>query len=190
MQQKLSGRDYRVVVLDGAIISAYERIPLSVVGDGKHAVRELLTRVQKRFVSSGRGTHIDLDDPRFVEKLQRQHMTMESVLDEGERIFLLDNANLSSGGESVDVTNLVHAKFREICIRLAHDMGLRLCGVDLLIEGSIEESPKKWWILEVNHAPGPDHYATTGMKQRKIVESLYTRILLSMEKEHAIKDKK
>jgi D-alanine-D-alanine ligase-like ATP-grasp enzyme len=34
VQRRIIGRDYRIVVLDGKIISAYERIPLSVVGDG------------------------------------------------------------------------------------------------------------------------------------------------------------
>ena len=33
IEQYLPGHDYRIVVLDDEIISAYERIPLSVTGD-------------------------------------------------------------------------------------------------------------------------------------------------------------
>src|SRR3990167_8094460 len=34
VQKQVHGRDYRIVVLDREVISAYERIPLNVVGDG------------------------------------------------------------------------------------------------------------------------------------------------------------
>ena len=44
IERYLPGRDYRIVVLDGEIISAYERIPLSVTGDGKNSVFSLLKR--------------------------------------------------------------------------------------------------------------------------------------------------
>ena len=35
VQKYVRGRDYRVVVLDNRVISAYERIPLNVIGDGE-----------------------------------------------------------------------------------------------------------------------------------------------------------
>ena len=46
IEKYLPGRDYRVVVLDGEIISAYERISLSVVGDGKKSILSLLKQKQ------------------------------------------------------------------------------------------------------------------------------------------------
>jgi hypothetical protein len=35
--------------------------------------------------------------------------------------------------------------------------------------------------LEINAAPGLDHYAQTGKKQEKIVENLYLQVLKSMD---------
>ena len=42
VQRYLRGRDYRIVVLDTKVISAYERVALSVVGDGSSSIRQLL----------------------------------------------------------------------------------------------------------------------------------------------------
>lgn len=182
VQRPVKGKDYRIVILDKKLISAYERIPLSVIGDGKSTILSLLKKKQKKFIASSRDTQIKVNDPRMVEKLHHQGLTFRSIPKKGERIYLLDNANLSTGGDSVDVTNAVHPEFREIAIKLTKDMGLRLCGVDLMIEGDITQKPNKYWVLEINSAPGLDHYARSGKAQEKIVEDLYTEVLKSMEK--------
>jgi D-alanine-D-alanine ligase-like ATP-grasp enzyme len=183
VQRVVTGKDYRIVVLDDRIISAYERIPLSVTGDGRTSVLGLLKRKQKAFVAEGRDTHIHLKDPRIQAKLARSGLSLSSVPDAGVRVFLLDNANLSTGGDSVDVTDAIHLEFSKLCVSLTRDMGLRICGVDLMIQGNISQAPKskKWWILEINAAPGLDHYAKSGKAQEKIVEDLYTEVLKSLE---------
>ena len=176
------GKDYRVVVLDGKIISAYQRIPLNVTGDGKSTLRQLLISKQRKFTVEGRDTRIKMDDFRIIQKLKSQGFSMSSVLNKRQQIFLLDNANLSSGGDSAEVTKKIHPAFKKLAINLTRDMGLRLCGVDLLIEQGIEKAPGKFWILETNAAPGLDHYVLTGKKQEKIVEDMYVEVLKALKK--------
>ncbi len=180
VQKPMPGKDYRIVVLDGNIISAYERIPLNVIGDGKSTIRKLLKAKQRKFIASSRDTKIRIDDFRIEEKLRSQKLNFLSIPDKGIQVFLLDNANLSSGGDSVDVTNKLHNSFRHMAKNLTWDMGLRLCGVDILVEGSIDETIKSYWIIEVNAAPGLDHYARSGKAQERIVEKLYLRVLKNM----------
>ena len=176
------GRDYRIVVLDKEIISAYERIPLNVIGDGRLTIRQLLARKARAFVASSRDTRIDMKDPRIKNKLHQQGFTLLSKPARGERVFLLDNANLSSGGDAVDVTNKIHPAFAKLAVKLTKDMGLRLCGVDLMIAGNVAQKPQKYWILEINAAPGLDHYVKTGKAQQKIVENLYLKVLRHLAK--------
>jgi len=52
VQIPVSGRDYRVVVLDSRVISAYERIPLNVVGDGASTIKRLLKKKQDQLQHS------------------------------------------------------------------------------------------------------------------------------------------
>ena len=182
VQRPVRGTDYRIVVLDKRVISAYERIPLNVTGNGRSNIRQLLAKKSRDFIASSRDTRIKMNDPRIANKLKHQKLSMRSVPPLGKRVFLLDNANLSSGGDSIDVTDKVHPAFKKISVRLTKDMGLRLCGVDLIIAGTIAEKPKRYWVLEINAAPGLDHYVKTGKAQEKIVEDLYLEVLKSMAK--------
>ncbi|MEK7116592.1 MAG: cyanophycin synthetase [Patescibacteria group bacterium] len=182
VQRPLLGKDYRIVVLDEKVISAYERVPLSIIGDGRLTIGGLLKKKQKEFVASSRDTRIKVDDPRIAEKLKHQKLSLGSTPAKGERIFLLDNANLSTGGDSVDVTSKMHSAFGKLAVKLTKDMGLRLCGVDLMIDGDIGQESAPFWVLEINSAPGLDHYAKTGKAQEKIVENLYLEVLKSIER--------
>lgn len=184
VQERVSGRDYRVVVLDGKIISAYERIPLSVIGDGKKSVRKLLKEKQEHFKDIGRDTQIDFRDPRMREKLRHQGMTLDSVPVSGLTVQLLDNANLSAGGDSVDVADQISPELAALAIKLTQDMGLRLCGVDIMLNGPIDKPPQQYSILEINAAPGLDHYAAMGEAQEEIVEGLYREVLRALERGH------
>jgi D-alanine-D-alanine ligase-like ATP-grasp enzyme len=182
IQRYVKGKDYRVVVLDKKVISAYERIPLSVTGDGVSTIGKLLRNKKKYFDTMNRDFLLKLTDPRIKEKLSVQGKTMRSVLKKSEHIYVLDNANLSTGGDCIDVTKEIHPLFKKIAVRLTYDMGLRMCGVDFMVQGDIREKPTTYWIIEINAAPGLDHYMTTGKAQQKIVEDLYLEVLKSMEK--------
>ena len=182
VQRPVRGKDYRLVVLDEKVISAYERIPLNVIGNGKSTIGNLLKKKEQAFIASSRDTRINADDPRIGIKLKHQGFNLESVPIKGQRVFLLDNANLSAGGDSIDVIGTVHPEFERLAVRLTLDMGLRLCGVDIMVEGDISRKPEIYWILEINAAPGLDHYAKIGKAQEKIVEDLYMQVLKSIER--------
>jgi D-alanine-D-alanine ligase-like ATP-grasp enzyme len=184
VQKPVYGKDFRLVILDDELISAYQRVPLSVVGDGRSTIKKLFDAKLRSYTDNSRDCSIKLDDTRIQTKLKRLKLSITSVPARDERIFLLDNANLSTGGESIDVTDSVHPEFKSIAIKLTKDMGLRFCGVDLMIDGEITEAPvpNKWFVLETNAAPGLDHYVKTGREQERIVEDLYTKVLKRIEK--------
>lgn len=179
------GHDYRIVVLDNRVISAYERIALSVCGDGKSTIVSLLKKKQAHFKKTDRDTVLNTADPRIVQKLKKQKLSLQSVVGKGVLVYLLDNANLSDGGDSVDVTDTIHLGYKKIATALTRDMGLRMAGVDLMVEkGSIEKKPvvHGYYILEINSTPGLDHYASKGKKQQKIVEDMYLKILKALSR--------
>lgn len=182
VQKVVSGRDYRIVVLDGEVISAYERKPLCVVGDGELSVRELLVEKQKLFVQSGRDTTVPMEDFRIDNTLAQQGLTMESVLEKGRAVELLPNANLSSGGDAVDVTDTLHPVWHTLAAKIAVDMNLRYIGLDIMTEESLAEAPGAYTVLEINSAAGLDNYATLGDKQRSRVETMYKKVVEAMMK--------
>ncbi len=124
---------------------------------------------------------IDLGDFRIFKNLQKQNLTFESIVPPGVIVYLLDNANLSTGGQAVDMTDNIHPDFQQLAINITKDMGLRLAGVDILTP-DITQPLVDYTLLEVNSAPGLTHYASLGEKQRQQVEYLYRKILQELEK--------
>lgn len=186
VQRPVFGNDYRIVVLDDQVISAYERIALSVIGDGISNIQQLLDMKQEYFVATSRDTILAKNDPRIQAHLNQNNHEFTFVPAQGQRISLLDNANLSTGGESCDVTEIMHPDFKKMAISITEKMGLRLCGVDLIIDGDITKpydlATHTYAVIEINSSPGLDHYAALGQKQRDIVEDLYTKVLEAMGK--------
>jgi D-alanine-D-alanine ligase-like ATP-grasp enzyme len=183
VQRFVAGHDFRIVVLDGEVISAYERLPLTVTGDGVSTIRELVEAKQRRFVAIGRDTEIDLEDMRIPMHLARRKLTLDSVMRDGAQQTLLDNANLSTGGDALDVTDVIHEDFRRLSADVTRDMGLRFCGVDIMVDGDVTQAaaPGRHWILEINAAPGLDHYVAIGTRQEAIVDALYLKVMEALK---------
>ncbi len=181
VQKYYAGLDYRIVVLDNEIISAYQRIPLFVTGNGKSSIISLIKQKQKMFNKIDRDTVIDITDYRILSKLKRLGYNWETVLSKNQKLFLLDNANLSTGGDAIDVTDKIHPDYKNLAINITKDMCLRMCGVDLIISDSIANPMKEYVIIEINSAPGLDNYASIGKRQKIIVDKLYLKVLKALE---------
>ncbi|EFA69362.1 cyanophycin synthetase [Cylindrospermopsis raciborskii S07] len=175
------GNDFRILVLDNEVMAAYQRFPLSITGNGKSTILELLTIKREELVKKVEKISIDLADFRIFKNLQKQNLTFESIPPQGVTVYLLDNANLSTGGQAVDMTDNIHPDFQQLAINITRDMGLRLAGVDILTP-DITQPLADYTLLEVNSAPGLTHYASLGEKQRQQVEHLYRKILQELEK--------
>jgi D-alanine-D-alanine ligase-like ATP-grasp enzyme len=177
VQRLIPGADYRIVVLDDQVICAYRRAPLAVTGDGAATIRDLLLRKHAAYIASGRDTTIPLDDFRIPMRLHRLGLTLDSVPAAGAKVVLMDNANLSTGGEAVDVSATLHPSYRQMAVALTRDLGLRHTGVDILTAAPIDAPLGAYTVLEVNTAPGLDHYAQIGPAQMAVVEAMYAQIL-------------
>jgi D-alanine-D-alanine ligase-like ATP-grasp enzyme len=168
--------DYRLVLLNGELISAYRRTALSVTGDGKLSVRALIDRLAAEFRASGRDTRIASGDQRIARHLRHLGLSLDSVPQKGETLLLLDISNLSAGGTAEDVTSEVAQHWRDFLSTVAEEFGLNFCGIDLLC-GDITDAAATYSLLELNSAPGLDHYAFVGESQAQVVRELYAKVL-------------
>jgi D-alanine-D-alanine ligase-like ATP-grasp enzyme len=181
IEQACRGRDYRIIVLDGEVISAYERIPLSVMGDGRSTVAKLLAARQRAFDAQGRDTRIPMGDSRLITILRRSRMRLTSVPSPGTELRLMDAANLSLGGTTRDMTKQLHPSFAKLAAKIAADLDLRLTGIDLITVDATKPIGA-YSILEVNSAPGLYHYGGFGAEHDARIDSLYLRVLKAVEK--------
>lgn len=177
------GSDYRVVVLDDAVVAAYQRLPLSVTGDGRTTIAALMADKQKHFTAVGRGDVIHFHDPRIGAVLKSQGLTLASQPAVGQTVRLLDNANLSTGGDAVDVTETIHQTYRDIAVRAARALNLRVAGIDFLAP-DITQPAGDYVIIEVNAAPGLRNFAAMGPLQYARSAQYYADIIRLLEQEY------
>jgi len=178
VQKPYLGRnDYRLVVFNGEFICAYKKEPLFVMGDGTKTMQELFDEKKKTFDALGRSFSITLDDYRIKNFFKREGMSGQTILDTGVKCVLLPNANLSQGGEGVDVTDEVTDSWKIWAIELAKKMNLKFCGIDVLVSGDVSGDSNDSVIIEVNASPGLNHYKTLGKKAMDRTDDLYKKIL-------------
>jgi D-alanine-D-alanine ligase-like ATP-grasp enzyme len=178
IQRFYSGNDYRIVVLGGKVLSAYQRVPFYVIGDGDSSISELICRKQRSFIQSGRDTKLLDTDIRLAHKLLQQDLSLESIPALNARVVLQDISNLSAGGETIELTDKIHTSFVELALLIARDMNLTLCGIDIITNDITQQNDGQYTVIEVNSAPGLDNYAYEGAEQETYVESLYQEVLL------------
>jgi cyanophycin synthetase len=129
-----------------------------VVGDGCSRIEQLVEKVNedpRRGVGHEKVlTRISLDAAAERMLGQRQ-MTIDSVPEEGDIVYLQPTANLSTGGTSVDVTDVIHPDNKSMAERAILALGLDVGGVDFLTT-DITRSYREvgGGICECNAAPG------------------------------------
>jgi cyanophycin synthetase len=167
------GNDYRILVVDGKVVAAAERVPGRVVGDGRHTVAELVEIVNqdpRRGIGHEKVlTRLEFDH-QAERLLEQSGLGPGTVLPEGQVCYLRSTGNLSTGGTSVDKTDAIHYDNRIMAERAVKAIGLDVGGVDF-ISPDISRSHKQVGgaIVEVNAAPGfRMHTAPTEGKARDV----------------------
>jgi D-alanine-D-alanine ligase-like ATP-grasp enzyme/acylphosphatase len=136
VEQHITGRDYRIVVVGDEVIAAILREPASVEGDGEHTVAELMVnRNAFRHLNPhlwGRPVKYE-SAARY--QLKRANLSLHSLPAPGQKVVLSNTCSLSQGGDSIDVLDELHPSIKEACLAAVKAVpGLWFCGVDFLIE--------------------------------------------------------
>ena len=154
----ITGRDYRLLVINYKFVAAALRTPAAVIGDGKQTIQELIDVVNSD-PRRGYGhekvlTAIKIDDAT-LNILSDKNLTVDSILEKGKELWLKTTANLSTGGTANDVTHLVHPSNIFMAERIARIIGLDICGIDIMAPNLTEPVTENGGaVLEVNAAPG------------------------------------
>jgi len=158
IEEYVKGNNYRLLVIDGKMVAAAQRIPPIIIGDGKSTIKELVEKENKNPLR-GEGhenylTKIVLDSVAIMD-LKRQGLALTSVPSKGQKVILRQSANLSTGGTAIDITDRVHPDNVQLAVYAAKVLGLDIAGVDFILEdiskSYLEQNGK---IIEVNAAPG------------------------------------
>ena len=119
------------------VVAAARREPAQVLGDGIHTVVQLVEQVN---ADPRRGEHhatvlskIKLDAVALAV-LADQGFTPDSIPPAGTTVLIRRNANLSTGGTAIDVTERVHPAVAASAVDAAKIVGLDIAGIDVVAQ--------------------------------------------------------
>ena len=158
VERYITGYDFRILVVNHKMVAAARRVPAHIIGDGDLTIHEL---IDKENLDPRRGyghenvlteISIDKDTNELLEKL---NYSLKTIPKNGEIVYLKSTANLSTGGTSIDVTDMVHPENIVMAERVSRIIGLDVAGIDIMAENLTQPLKESGGaILEVNAAPG------------------------------------
>lgn len=144
------GLEYRFLVIGDECVCVLHRRSASVIGDGKSTINDLIKNKNAEPWHGLSGRLITIDDG-LKQILKRQKYSLKSIPEKDKRVFLRDNSNCSTGGESIDITEEVPDEFKRVAVKAAKLFNAKICGVDILIDNF---NKFEYSIVELNDNPG------------------------------------
>ncbi len=137
LESRISGQDYRVLIIDHRYAGCVQRRPASVTGDGQHTILELFYRRNREPGRCDRDeTHTTLHqlvfDHTSRQQLHDTGYTLDTVLEKGTVFYLQEKITAALGADYIDFTNELHPSSVEYCIEFSHHYPCLTLGFDLI----------------------------------------------------------
>lgn len=161
VEEMFEGNEYRIAATQEKVLAILNRVPANVIGDGVHTVSELvkLKNSDPRREDDPNSVLVNIKlNKEAVRYLAEQGMSPDSVPLSGEQVFIRRNSNISTGGDSIDVTDIAHPSVFEIAMKAMKAFpGLAFAGIDFMTQDiSQPQTNETYVIIEVNNSPGFD----------------------------------
>jgi len=129
IESYVRGSEYRLLIVGGKLIAAARGEKLTVVGDGKSTVDELID-TQINTSPEYALEHVSLKDhPHALQEVAHQGFAPDSVPPMGREVVII-----RTGNHTRDITDLVHPRVAATASLAARIVGLDIAGVDLVCE--------------------------------------------------------
>ncbi len=153
----VSGKEYRFFVINDEVVGILHRVPANVVGDGQSSIAEL---VSSKNLSPLRGKgyktpleKIAMEEPERLF-LASQGKDFETVPADGEVVYLRENSNISTGGDSIDFTDEMHPSYKQIAVEASKALDVKVTGLDMMVDDIKQEAnANNYAIIEMNFNP-------------------------------------
>ena len=149
VEEYIEGIDVRLYIVDNQVVASTKREPASIVGDGLHTIEELIEiRNKERKKNPQLSTRLVSITNDLKTYLERQQLTISSVPEKGTKIFLSGKANVSSGGDSINMDHVPPNVAKQAIEALNALPMIKQGGVDLIYNESRAS------VLEINATAG------------------------------------
>ncbi|MEH7248084.1 bifunctional glutamate--cysteine ligase GshA/glutathione synthetase GshB [Neobacillus niacini] len=157
LEEFITGKEYRFLVMGDEVVGILHRVPANVIGNGIYTIEQLVHEKNKNPLR-GKGYRTPLERIQLgeVEKmfLKNQSKQITDIPSAGEVVYLRENSNISTGGDSIDFTDEIPESYKKIAIQSAKSADATFCGVDMMIDDIEKEATESnYSIIEINFNP-------------------------------------
>ena len=177
IEEFITGKEYRFFLIGNEVAGILHRVPANVTGDGVKSIRELV-EIKNQDPLRGKGYRTPLEKIQLGEAeaifLQTQNKDFEYTPTLGETVFLRENSNISTGGDSIDFTDKIPNSYKQIAIAAAKYLNVAITGLDMIIPDYTQDATSdNYAIIELNFNPAIHiHCYPFEGKNRKLNEKL------------------
>jgi cyanophycin synthetase len=190
VERFLSGFDFRFLVINYKVVAVAKRNPAMVIGDGSSTIQQLINEVNsdpRRGDGHEKVLTMIRVDAVTESLLEKNGLTLDSVLPIGKPLVLKDTANLSTGGTAEDVTDRVHPYNVQMAERIARLMNLDICGIDIISQDVAKPiKGSNGGVIEVNACPGFRMHTHPGSGLARNVGEAVIRMLYPDDKKSRV----
>lgn len=155
VEEFISGKEYRFLVIGDKVVGILHRVPANVVGDGEKSIRKLV-EIKNQSPLRGKGYKTPLEKINLDENaalfLKHRGLDFDYIPKKDETVYLRENSNISTGGDSIDYTDEIPQEFKDIAVNASKAIGANICGVDMMIDDYTNEN-SQYAIIELNFNP-------------------------------------
>lgn len=155
IEEFIKGKEYRFLVIGDKVVGILHRIPANVLGNGQNSIEQLV-EIKNESTLRGKGYKTPLEKIELDENaklfLKQKGLDFNYVPKENEIVYLRENSNISTGGDSIDYTDKIPKRFYDIAIEASRALDVNICGVDMIIEDYKDED-SNYGIIELNFNP-------------------------------------
>ena len=154
IEKQIEGNEFRLTVTSNGFFGAVFRIPPSVTGNGRDSLQKLIDLENKKRTENRINClctiYIDDEAKRYLFK---KGLHLNYIPQKNERVFLRSNSNVSTGGDCLNVTEIVHQFYQNSAFKILNIFkGLPYLGIDLITDDITKKG--NYHICEVNPSPG------------------------------------
>ena len=158
VERFVEGKEYRFLVMDDQVVGILHRVPANVIGDGKLTIRELVEfKNQDPLRGKGYKTPLEKINLGDIEEMFLKNTIGKDfnyIPKKDEVVYLRENSNISTGGDSLDFTDQMDESYKEIAIKAAKAVGAKITGADIMIKDIKEKANENnHAIIEMNFNP-------------------------------------
>lgn len=157
IEEFIAGKEYRFLVIDDEVVGILHRVPANVTGDGVSSITDLVNDKNKDFLR-GKGYVKPLEKIKLGELeelfLKNQGLNFDYIPKKNEIVYLRENSNISTGGDSIDFTDEMDTSYKDIAIKAAKSVNAKITGIDIMIKDiKAEANDDNHSIIELNFNP-------------------------------------